>query len=136
AVDGQASALRAFFLIRERAFVLVHFQKMFGVVFALLHVGLIERVDSDDGPCDRGRHLPQVKLLAEIEQISEPPADDRMTGRLERAQPGFGIRIGGSNADVNEEPIVSVDRRRPERFAGYWNNAFVLLARTLGDQLL
>src|SRR6185503_10471433 len=95
-----------------------------------------ECVDADDGPGDCGRHLPQVKLLAQIEQISEPPSYDRMTGRFKHAQPGISIRIRGPNSDVNEETIVSVDRRRRERFTGDWNNAFILFARALGDQLL
>ena len=50
---------------------------------ARFDVGLIERVDAEDRSGDGRRDLPAEELLAEVVQVVERDAHDRMTGPLE-----------------------------------------------------
>ncbi len=70
-----------------------------GGVFRFLHVGLVERLDAEDGPGDRGSELPAEELASEPRRF-EP--QHRVARTLE---------FGGLRrvAVANERPVVAVD---------------------------
>ena len=52
-------------------------------------IGLVEGVDADDRAGDRGGDFPAEEFLAEIVNVGERDADDRMAGLFERRD--FGV---------------------------------------------
>src|ERR1041384_4138015 len=135
AIGDQSAALCAKLLFREGTVLLILFEQSFGVVFALLHVGLIESVDSEDHSGNSGSHFPEVKLLAEVEQIVKPPPHHRVPGCLKRAQPGFRFRIGRPHRYMNKKADVAIDRGRTQLFTCDGDYAFAFFAGALGNQL-
>ena len=57
-------------------------------LLGLLDVGLVERVDAEDGSGDRGGDLPADELGAEVDRVGEVDPDDRVAGRLESCRQG------------------------------------------------
>ena len=91
AVEGQAVAARDRLGGRRRPLAcspaLADAQHVAGELLGLLDVGLVERVDAEDRPGDRGGDLPADELGAEIDRVGELDPDHRVAGRLERRLP-------------------------------------------------
>src|SRR5207247_1657856 len=102
----------------------------------LLDVRLIKRVDAYDRAGHSRCKLPEIKLLPQVERVIKSPTHDRVAGGFERAKLVIRVAIRDANADVNEQAVVVVNGRHPERFTGDRNYPFAFLARALGNQLL
>ena len=68
----------------ERAVMDILSEQAFGVVLRFLHIGLIEGVDAEQGPGNRGGELPQEELFAQIERIVETVTQHWMAGSFQR----------------------------------------------------
>ena len=107
------------------------------VIFRLLNVRLIERVDSEDDAGGSDGDLPEIELLAEVVRVVHVKPNDRMSGRFEREQllVDAGLRIGQIRADVNEGPVVGIIARRAERLAFDRDDPFAELPGRFRDEL-
>src|SRR5262249_30446911 len=98
-------------------------------------IRLIEGVDAENRSGNRRRHLPLEERLAEIAERRERQPHDRLATVFERGERGFIARLW-IEAQVDEQPIVSVDLGRAERLAIDRDEATSLLARRFREQLL
>ena len=97
---------------------------------------MIERVDSQQGPCGSGRHFPPEKLLPEVHQTRAINTHDRMSGRFQGIDGGILLRNGPIRVtDIHKHTIVAVDVRDSQRFIIDRNEARSFFPRTLGNQL-
>ena len=67
-----------------------------GVLLGLLDVGLVERVDPEDDPGDRGGDLPADELGREVDRVVEVDPDHGVAGGLEG--------VSSASAEVRPEP--------------------------------
>src|SRR6185312_451966 len=99
--------------LAERTVLRILFEEALRVVFALLNVGLIERVDSQNRAGRSRRDLPSIELFADVEGVGHREADDGMTRIFERLERAFGLLVGARQTftDIDEDAIVSVGAR-------------------------
>ena len=108
-----------------------------GQLLGLLDVGLVERVDAQDGAGDGGRDLPAHELGAEVDRVVDGDPDDRVSGLGEggrQRRPRAGGAVG--QGDPDEGAIRS---RRPdvaERLQVDGHDPDAVLAGALRDELL
>src|SRR6185295_510241 len=133
AVNLQAVTLSAKLLIGKLAFLLVDLEKMFCVVFALLHVWLVKRIDSQHRSCDCRGELPQVELFAKVKRVVKRPSYNWMSRGLKRAKFRVGVPVNRTDADVHKQPIIAIDTRRAQCLARDWDYAFAFFAGAFGD---
>ncbi len=79
-------------------------EELAGQDLGLLDVRLVERVDPQDRPGDRGRELPANELAGDVDRVREGDPDDGMAGRRELLEE----LVGGG-------PVGSGRRVRPSR---------------------
>ena len=117
-------------------------EQVAGQLLGLLDVGLVERVDPEDGPGDRGRDLPADELGAEVDRVRQLDPDDRMAGGFERVGQAVARRVGSSVVAAPASAIRTNTRSRPvgldgaERLEVDRDDPDAVLAGALGDQLL
>ena len=107
-----------------------------GIVLALLHVRLVERVDAQDGAGGRRRELPPKEFPAQIEEVVHLDRHHRMPGLSETLDPSVERAVVLPDADMREQPVLAVDRRIPERLVGHRQEAGAGLAGAFGHELL
>jgi hypothetical protein len=108
-----------------------------GQLFGLLDVRLVERVDAEDSPSDRRRHLPADELGTEVDRVGDGDPDDGMAGRLERVGERIAAAIRPAvEGEADEDPIVPIRLRPAERFEIDRHDPDAMFAGALGDQLL
>src|SRR5439155_844192 len=100
-----------------------------------LDVGLVERIDPDDRARYGRGDLETEKLLPDVPCGRQRDARDRMTGRRECVKDGVVGRLI-LRAQRDEQTIVAVYVRRPERFARNRDQPLAVLAGRLRDELL
>ncbi|MGY4597859.1 hypothetical protein ACVWXL_005605 [Bradyrhizobium sp. GM22.5] len=103
---------------RHRAGLFERGGELSGLDLGRFHVRLVERVDAEDAARDRRCHLEAEKLLAEMVDRLHHDAHDGMAGRFDRSK----LRVMGGvrfalDTDVDEEPVIAVDRRLAQRLA-------------------
>ena len=106
-------------------------------LLGLLDVGLVERVDPEDRPGDRGGDLPADELGAEVDRVGDLDPDDRMAGRLEGV--GQGVARGPvrlRQREPDERPVRAVGLDRAERLGVDRHDPDAVLAGALRDELL
>ena len=112
---------------RSRLFVLL--REFARLDLAGFHVGLIEAVDSDYRSGDCGCDLPAEELLADVVLVEHLNADDRESGFLQRVHFRVLRGIGDAfEADVNKQPVFTINVGRADLFAIDRDNAFALFA--------
>ena len=104
-----------------------------GVVLRQLHVWLVERIDPEHPGGRRRRDLPAQELAAEVVRVDEAERDHGVPRARQRPD---GAVVAWSETEVDEDAILPVGRRTPERLAVDGDDPGALLARRLGDQLL
>ncbi len=105
-----------------------------GVVLALLDVGLVERVDAQNGARDGGCDFPAEKLATQVELIAQCERRDRLPGLLQSLDARVVWVVG--QADVEEEAVLTVGIRQAERLTLNGDEALATLTGALGQQLL
>ena len=99
-------------LRRQRARLLERAGQLARLDLGCLDVGLVERIDAEDGAGHRRRHLEAEELLADMVDRLHDDADHGMAGRLQRGE--FFVMRGvvfALGADVDEEAVVAVESR-------------------------
>ena len=121
---------------RQRAGFFERRGQLAGLDLGGLDVGLVERIDAEDGAGDRGRHLEAEKFLADMVDRFHDDADHGMPGLFQRGQlfvmRGVAFALG---SDVDEEPIAAIERGVAKRLAVDRDQALAFLAGGFGDQL-
>ena len=114
---------------------LVLFQKRPGCVLGLLNVGLVEGVDLENGPGDRGRDLPPQKLATQGRRFRHLDLGDRSAGRLQTTDDRVLRLLGGGVAepDRREHAIGAVVVGCGHLFSGDRYDTDAVLAGALGD---
>ena len=107
-----------------------------GLDLGVLDVGLVEGIDTEHGPCDRGRDLKAEKFLTDVVDRFHDDTDHGMPGLLQRGQ-FFIVRsiVFAFGPDVDEEPVPSIQRHLANRFAVDRDQALAFLAGGFRDQL-
>src|SRR3981081_2407648 len=108
-----------------------------GLDLARLDVGLVERIDAEDRPRDRGGYFPAEEFLSDVMALANRDAHDRMAGLLQRREPFvlFGVRFG-RGAQIGEDPVLAISLRACERLAVDRNKTLAALAGRFCHQLL
>ena len=105
-----------------------------GFDFAGFDIGLVKSVDANDGACGGGGDFPAEKFLAEVEFCADDDADDGMAGFFESGDGGVhGAIIFLGEAEIGEDPVVSVHGGLADFFAIDGNDALADLAGGFGD---
>ena len=104
------------------------------IVFRLLHVRLIERIDAERRAGDGRGELPCEEDFAEVAFVFHDDVDDRMSGVRQLAQSR--CLIISAQAHAYEETIIAIFVRCERRFAGDRNDTLPFFARRLRDELL
>src|ERR1700722_16853101 len=74
-------------------------------------VGLVERVDAEDGAGNRGRHLKPEKFLADMIYRFEDDANHRMSGSFQRRKLVVMRWVAFAfGTEIDEEPILAIER--------------------------
>ena len=108
-----------------------------GELLRLLDVGLVERVDAEDRPGDRGRDLPADELPAEVDRVGERDADHRVAALRECVGEGRPAAVAAAvERDAHEHPVIAVGLGGADRLAVDRHDAGAALAGALGDELL
>jgi hypothetical protein len=104
---------------------------------ARLHVGLVERIDANDGAGDRGRDFETNEFLDDMREGTLRDANDGMIRRFEFLQ--FGLVLGiifALEREIDKEPIVAIDFGPAQRLAVDWDQAFAMFAGGFREELL
>ena len=100
--------------LRQLAGLLVGRGQCAGLDLGRLHVGLVEGVDAHHRAGHGGGDLPGKELAEDLVEVGNLDVDDRMPGGLKRRDLGV-LRLcvrRARIADVCEDPVVAIDRRR------------------------
>src|SRR6266571_2113202 len=109
-------------------------EHLFRVVLRLLNIGLVESVDAQNRPGDRGRDLPAQEFTAKVQLVAHRQRDHRLSRLFQRRHRP--VRRIAVHADVHEEAIVSVNGRLADWLTLDGYDALPLLPSALGDELL
>jgi len=120
----------------QRAGALVLLDHAVGVVLALGHVRLVERVDAERGAGGRGGDLPAQELGADPVRSGDVDADDGMAGRFDPVGGGGGLFVALFQLQRDENTVVAVRLRIARWLAVDGDDALAALAGALGYQLL
>ena len=136
-IEGQAVLAEHRRLLGQAMRLLVFVGQRARLVLARLDIRLIERVDADDRAGHGGGDLPAEEFLADMPDILDADARDRMAGLLQRLHRLALRRIDlPVQLQIGEESVVAVAIRRGERLAGERDQSTALLAGTFRQKLL
>ena len=105
-----------------------------GAVLGLLHVRLVERIDPEHPPGDRGRELGHEEEPPEVGGPGGGEREHRLPRLRERAALGRGGPVGRSDGQVHAVGPGALDRRG--RLTDDRDDPAAVLARALGHELL
>ena len=99
----------------------------------LRDVELIERIDSDNRTGDGCRNLPAEEFRAQVVNVGYRNSYDGVSGLFDRSQLGFLICVSACvQPNLNENPIVTVNLRRPQQFTVHRDDPLTNFACRLG----
>ncbi len=123
--------------LRKAALAPVLVKQAPGIVLALLHIRLIERVDAKHRACGGSRYLPAKELPAQVQRPRERQMHHRMSSLRQRIEKLVVLDVLGSiQVEMDKDAIVPVHLRPGERLTLHGQDTNTLLARALRDELL
>ena len=112
-------------------------QPGYGLVLGLLDVGLVERVDAQDGPRNGGGKLPAEELGAQVVGVLQPQPRHGLPGSLDGRDGGVrGGVVVALQSQIDEQTVVAVASGSHQRLAGNRDDTPSLFASALCDELL
>ncbi len=112
-------------------------QQSICIVLAFLHVRLVEGIDAEDSARGGGGNFPAYEFLPQIPKILQLNGDHRLACFTQQDHTALQHLIRGVlHAEVDENPILSVNGWLAKRLTSYRQEAGAILACAFRQKLL